>query len=309
MTTNPPSVADRSAGDMLSRILELYQLSASVFANPSTCGPWQLEMPPSPHVEFHLVAAGECFLHLDPGFSQPISLQAGDVVVFPRSRGHLLSQSRHIAASGSQLFQSGTGPRTELVCGTFALAGAQSNPLIMSLADVVIVTGKEAREELKALALLLAREAQQDRSARESVLSRLSEVLFVYVLRHELERGTIRGGLLSAFLDPGLRQVLVAMLDSPGRRWTIAKLAAEAHLSRTAFLERFQGAVGVPPMHFLADWRMRVAETRLRDGSRSVAAVASELGYSTETAFRRAFKRIRGVGPGSVRRRANVEGQ
>jgi len=302
MAANPPSMTDRPADDLLSRILELYQLRASVFATPNTCGAWQLDMPATRNVEFHLVASGRGFLHLGLAEGAPIELQAGDVVVFPRSRRHIVSHAATIEEPGTRLFEAGTGPRAELVCGTFNLDGAQANPLIVSLADVVIVTGTSAREELKALALLLASEARLPRSARQSVLDRLSEVLFVYVLRHELERGSIRSGLLSAFLDPTLRRALAAMHESPGTHWTIASLAGVAHLSRTAFLDRFQSAVGTPPMQFLTDWRMRLAHLRLRDGSRSVAAVASELGYSTEAAFRRAFKRVLGVGPGAVRR-------
>lgn len=291
-----------SPNDLLSRILDLYQLRASVFATPSTCGSWQIDMPESPHVEFHLVATGRCFLHHGSEGAAPIELQAGDVVVFPRSRRHVVSHAAAVEEPGTKLFESGTGLRTELVCGTFILDGAHANPLIVSLADIVIVSGASAREELKAIALLLASEAHLPRAARQSVLNRLSEVLFVYVLRHEIDRGAIRKGLLGAFLDPALRRVLTAVHESPGSRWTVASLANVARLSRTAFLDRFQSAVGIPPMQFLTDWRMRLAHLRLRDGSRSVAAVSSELGYATEASFRRAFKRVLGVGPGAVRR-------
>lgn len=293
---------DRPSGDLLSRILELYQLRANVFATPSTCGAWQLDLAPSAHVEFHLVAAGRGYLHVDGSDGEPRVLEAGDVVVFPRSRHHVVSHAATVHEPGTRIFPSGSGPRAELVCGNFILDGAQANPLIVSLADVVVIAGTEAREELAGLARLLAREARDPRAARQSVLDRLSEVLFIYVLRHELKRGAIRGGLLSAFLDPALQRVLAALHDSPGHNWTIAALAEVAHLSRTAFLDRFQAAAGMPPMQFLTDWRMRLAQVRLQDGSRSVAAVASELGYSTEAAFRRAFKRVVGVGPGAVRR-------
>ena len=134
------------------------------------------------------------------------------------------------------------------------------------------------------------------------ILDRLAEVLFVAVLRHALQTGLIHGGILGALTDPRLGRALAVFHRTPGQQWRLEELASAAGVSRSVFSEQFQKTVGMAPMRYVAHWRMLIAAIRLRSSGESVAQVAAALGYQTEAAFRRAFKRHHGVGPGAVRR-------
>lgn len=300
-------MTDRPGTDLLSELLTVYELRAHVYATPSSCGSWHIEMPASPLAEFHLVGSGACYLHFGPGLPAPLLLQAGDILLLPRGQAHALSASSNPPGPGTQLFKSGPGMVTTLVCGTFALQGAHGNPLLASLEDIVVVSQAAIGENVSALAALLGSEARlDDRPARQTVLDRIAEVLFIYVLRHEINRGAIKGGLLAALADSRLRVVLKALYAEPGADWTLARMARTANLSRTALAAHFHATMGISPMQYLTEWRMHLAAQRLLGGTRSVAAVASELGYSSEAAFRRAFKRILGKGPVVTRRRSDI---
>ncbi len=300
-------MTDRPAGDLLSELMAVFELRAHVYATPSSCGLWRMEVPASPLAEFHVVASGACYLHFGPGRAAPLLLQTGDILLLPRGQAHALSASRHPPGPGTQLFESGPGAVAKLVCGTFSLQGAHGNPLLASLADIVVVSQAAIGEDVAALAALLGGEARlENRPARQTVLDRLAEVLFIYVLRHEINTGAINGGLLAALADSRLRALLKALCADPGANWTLAGMARTANLSRTALATHFQVTVGVSPMQYLTQWRMQLAAQRLLGGTRSVAAVANELGYSSEAAFRRAFKRTVGKGPVVARRKSRI---
>jgi AraC-like DNA-binding protein len=138
------------------------------------------------------------------------------------------------------------------------------------------------------------------------VLNRLAEVMFVLVLRHHMQRAPELKGFLAALKDERIARALAALHRAPGEDWRVDTLAREAGMSRTVFAERFAGLLGQTPMQYLASWRMHLADEMLRERRSSVAQIAERLGYQTETAFRRAFKRVRGIGPGDVRRRART---
>src|SRR5262249_47572965 len=137
---------------------------------------------------------------------------------------------------------------------------------------------------------------------------RLAEVMFVLVLRHYIRRASELNGFLAALKDERVARTLAALHRKPGAHWRVDTLAREGGMSRTVFAERFLALLGRTPMQYLAAWRMQLADEMLVVRGLSVAQVAEQLGYQTENAFRRAFKRVRGVGPGNVRRRAQPPG-
>jgi AraC-like DNA-binding protein len=139
------------------------------------------------------------------------------------------------------------------------------------------------------------------------VLDRLVEAMFVLVLRHHMTSTPALTGFLGALKDERVARSLAALHRTPGHGWRVETLAREAGMSRTVFAERFAALLGHTPMQYLAAWRMHLADDMLSLGRASVAQVAEQLGYQTETAFRRAFKRVRGIGPGTARRRARAE--
>jgi AraC-like DNA-binding protein len=136
------------------------------------------------------------------------------------------------------------------------------------------------------------------------VLDRLAEVMFVLVLRHHMHRAPELAGFLAAVKDERIARALTLLHRAPDKDWRVDALAREAGMSRTVFSERFTSFLGQTPMQYLASWRMHLADEMLRDSRSSVAQIAAQVGYQTEGAFRRAFKRVRGVGPGDARRKA-----
>lgn len=296
-------MTDRSLGDLLSDFLVQARVHASVFASPSVCGAWRINTTGMHRLGFHLVARGTCWLHMR-GFAAPEPLRAGDLLLIPGEHWHVLSPEVRLDEDDMLLPEGGTGPRTDLICGSVSFPDSMAEALLNSLPDLVLLrTGEDETDtRLETLARLMAAEARAEDGGRQVVLDRLADVLLVMVLRHVMRRGLVHTGLLAALGDPRLSRALAAMHADPGAAWNLAALAARAGMARTAFAQRFALVMGDTPMNYLARWRMQQADRLLRDRRLSVAQVAEQLGYSTEAAFRRAFKRIRGVGPGEVRR-------
>jgi len=296
-------MSDRSLDDLLSDFLLQSQVRASVFATPSVCGAWRINTTGMHRLGFHLVARGSCWLHMR-GFAAPVPLHAGDLLMIPGDHWHVLSPEVDLQDDRMVLTEEGEGPRTDLICGSISLSDAGADALLRSLPELVLLRTEEGEPgaRLETLARLMAIESRRQDSGRQVVLDRLADVLLIMVLRHVMERGLVRSGLLAAMADPRLSRALAAMHADPGAAWTLVGLAECAGMARTAFAQRFAAVVGETPINYLSGWRMQQAEALLRDRRNSVAQVAEHLGYATEAAFRRAFKRVRGIGPGEVRR-------
>lgn len=290
------------AGDPLSDYLGALQLRASIYASPEVCGRWRVDPTQRhPGPSFHLVAYGQGWLHLANG-EPPQPIHEGDLLVFPRGAWHVLSAQPVLRSSRGGAGPAGSG--AGLVCGQLAFATRSDNPVLDALPEVMVLqtSAGDAAQLLGPLTSMLAREAMRSLPGRGFVLDRLAEVLFVALLRHALHAGLIREGILGALTDPVLGRALAAFHRAPGEPWRLDTLARAARSSRSAFAGRFRKIVGMAPMRYVAHWRMLAAEIRLRTSRASVAQVAEALGYQTEAAFRRAFKRHHGAGPGSVRR-------
>lgn len=294
--------------DLVSEILGRVQLRASVYANPTVCGEWQVDGSTHPGAQFHLISRGSCFLHL-PNQAEPRPMRAGDLCVFPRGGWHLLTPDGKARDIGSSVGSQGMGPNTSLVCGSFEFEEGASTGLLDALPDAIVVPAEEVGEGFGTLLRLLADEALSDRFGGKVVMDKLADALFVMVLRHHLTQPhSSHKGLLAAIADPRLGRSLLAVHQHPGTPWTLAALADRAGMSRTAFAVRFTEVVGATPMAYLAGYRMQEARRLFNDPRNSVARVAAQLGYDTEAAFRRAFKRITGENPGQLRRSARQIG-
>lgn len=288
--------------DLLTDILSSYRLTARVHAHASYCGDWALNTSGFRRVTFHLLGRGSCWLHLRHA-TAPIRLHAGDFVMFPHDAWHVLAPTDSLEKAATQASPD-DGSATTVMCGYFDFGERGRNPIVEALPEVVLVRAEDTARhaDLEQLARLMLTEADSDQIGAQHVLDRLSEALFVMVLRFHIERNTERRGLLAMMADPRLSKALAMAHHDPGRPWTVESLARAAGMSRTAFASRFNELVGEPPMEYLTRQRMRIADRLLRDPKRSVAWVAEQVGYATETAFRRAYKRVQGVGPGAVRR-------
>jgi AraC-like DNA-binding protein len=266
-------------------------------------------------VIFHLITEGECHVELEG--QPPVHLTAGDVVLFPQGHAHrMMSQPGLEPAAGArldavlsrrprQLVYGGGGVRTRLVCGYLACDSRLAQLLLAGLPALVKVNvrGSDAGIWLEASVRYALAEARSPRPGGQGVLAKLSEVLFIEVLRlHMNEQSPGRTGWLAGLRDRVVGAALNAMHAEPAKAWTLDALAHAAHTSRSVLAERFMQLVGSAPMQYLTQWRMLLASNLLLRGNAPLARIAEDVGYQTDTAFSRAFRREFGVPPATWRR-------
>jgi AraC-like DNA-binding protein len=314
--------------DALSDVLRAVRLTGAVFFDVEASEPWVAEAPPgdtivggifpgAEHlVSYHAMARGHCWASIvgEP----PMRLSGGDIIVFPHGDAHVLSSAPGMReapdvgrfrrpADGRLPFaismgQGGHEP-AHLVCGFLGCDARPFNPLLAALPRVLRV-GDRPGGPLHALVQFAVTESKEPRLGGECVLGRLSELMFVEVVRRYLETLPAgRTGWLAGLREPFVGRALTALHRSPAHDWTLENLAREVGLSRSALAERFTQFVGQPPMQYLANWRMQLAANHLLTGMDSIAAIAERVGYESEAAFSRAFKKTVGAPPSDWRRR------
>lgn len=319
------------AADALSDVLKTVRLTGATFFDVVAKAPWVAESPPQemilpkilPGAEhliaYHVVTEGRCFANIIG--EEPIAIEAGEVIVFTKGDSHVLSSSpgmragpvapgklEGLAASQLPFFLNygGDGPTSaKFVCGFLACDARPFNPLLDNLPPVIKAGNKQGSDAgwLGQFIRVATSESADKRAGGESVLAKLSELMFIEVVRRHLEKlPPEQAGWLAGLRDPFVGKALSLMHARPAYNWTIEELAKDAGLSRSALAERFADLVGMPPMQYLAKWRMQVASGLLSNGS-GMAAVAAEVGYGSEAAFSRAFKKTVGMRPSAWRRR------
>jgi AraC-like DNA-binding protein len=269
-------------------------------------------------MEFHVVVRGRCWGGLVG--EGPRRLEAGDVIAFPQGDPHVMSSPAGLRGRATldeyrrprglpvpiHLQLGPTGPEeAHIVCGFLACESRPFNPLLANLPRVLHMRAGEpgAHDGLDHLLRFAVAESSARRAGGEAVLARLSVLMFVdLVRRHLASLPEGQTGWLAGLRDATVARALAALHERPGEAWTIESPAKEAALSRSALFERFAHFVGVPPMQYLARWRMQLAAARLSGGGESIATIADAVGYESEAAFSRAFKKAVGVPPSEWRR-------
>jgi AraC-like DNA-binding protein len=250
--------------------------------------------------------------------AEPLRLVAGDAVMFPQGDAHRMASepglppaqgganlASILARRPRQLAYGGGGATTRLVCGYLACDARLARMLLAGLPSVlrVNVRGSNAGLWLESSVRYALAEARSPRPGGAGVLAKLAEVLFIEVLRLYIhEQSQYRSGWLAAVGDRIVGAALNAMHRRPNHAWTLEELAREACTSRSVLAERFQQLVGSPPMHYLTQWRMTLAANLLASSNASLTRIAEEVGYQTDTAFSRAFRREYGTPPAAWRR-------
>jgi AraC-like DNA-binding protein len=309
--------------DPLGEALHFLRMSGTFYCRSEFTAPWGLELPPMKGcLMFHFVTAGRCWLEV--AGAEHRLLQPGDLALVPHGQGHRLAHEPGAAAASlfdlpreqvSERYEilrlGGAGAATSLVCGAVRFDHPAAHHLVTLLPRTICVEASTSphMEWIQSTLRFMDAEARALRPGGETVLTRLADILVIQAIRSWIDSdAAARTGWLGALQDRQIGRAIALVHRDPARAWTVESLAAEVAMSRSAFAARFTALVGEPAMHYVGRWRMHVALTWLREDGARLADVASRLGYRSEAAFSRAFKRFMGVSPGAARRREDAGG-
>lgn len=303
-----------TAVDVLTDLLQRSRARGAAFSRTTGHGAWGLRFPGSTTLAVHALVDGEAYLWIeDP--TAALHLLPGDVVLVREDTAHHLAHAPGAACSPlADVLGSGPGVsrkglagdaaeprRAAFFCGAYRFDGDLCDGLLAALPDTVALR-PPAGCTLRATMDLLAQEMLVDQPGQQTLLDRLLDVALVQILRrHFADERSSAPGWFRASHDPRIGPALQALHANPAHQWTVAEMAEHAGLSRSAFARRFGELLGVPPLAYLAEWRMAIARERLRDGDDKLAAIAESLGYASEFSFAAAFKRHTGIAPGRWR--------
>lgn len=332
--------------DILSDLLRAVRLRGALFFYVEGAHPWVAEAPDQRTIipailpgvdhmmEFHGIARGSCWGAI--AGEAPFRLDEGDLVIFPQGDAHVISSAPGMRARSvdpgvyftprppqlpfalsmdehgdmTARLDGGSGEKTTIVCGFLGCDARPFNPLLASLPRVIRLPELAGQQSWVGTFLkAVVEESNQKRPGGEAVLERMSEMLFVEVLRRYVDAMPAgQTGWLAGMRDPSVGRALTVLHDRPAESWTIERLGDEVGLSRSAMHERFAHFIGQPPMQYLAQWRMQLAASLLRNTDAKVIEVALEVGYENEAAFSRAFRRAVGESPAAWRREQRRHG-
>jgi AraC-like DNA-binding protein len=318
--------------DVLSDVLRIVRLTGAVFFDVDASSPWVGESPGTaeiaaaimPGIEhiisFHAVMSGSCWAALADGSAPPQQLNGGDVVVFPGGAPNVMSSSPGARGQPNPLTMyyrpvdahlpftlihgGGGDERTRFICGYLGCDARPFNPLLAVLPNMLCArkpgNGDSWVTDLFRLALA---EGNSGRAGGETILAKLSELMFVEIIRRHLETLPENSiGWLAGLRDPHVGTALRLIHAHPAEDWSLERLAREVGLSRSIFADRFSHYVKVSPIQYLARWRLQLAARLLEQSAVSIAQAGAEVGYESEAAFNRAFKKFVGVPPGTWRK-------
>lgn len=328
--------------DTLSDVLRSVRLRSAVFYYVSCDGAWVAEAPASHEIaaavmpgvehliEYHVVTAGECWAAIVGEPSR--KLRRGDVILLPRGDPHVVSSApgmradplvdsyfemrreqrpfrvRYGGGAAREVSPHSTpavpaDPATQLVCGFIGCDLRPFNPLIATLPRLMHLPASDDDGWSERFVHIAAVESASRRPGSEALLERMSEMMFVDAIRRHVDTLPEQSkGWLAGLRDRFVGRALALLHEQPAAAWTIDEIGKRVGLSRSALHERFVDLIGQPPMYYLAQWRMQIASRLLLDTQSSIAAVALEVGYDSEAAFARAFKRSTGMPPAAWRR-------
>ena len=309
---NPPE-----ARDPLGEALHALRMSGAFYCRSEFTEPWGLTLPPLPgYLWFHVVTSGR--VAIDAGDDEPATLSTGDLALVTQGAGHRLGSDPAAPAPGildlpreevsdryEVLHHGGGGALTRMMCGAVRFDHPAARSLVALLPEIIFhdATSSPDVSWMQGTLALIAAETKQPRPGGEAVITRLADVLVIQAIRSWIDTDPMaQTGWLGALRDDQVGRALSLIHAEPARDWTVAVLAREVAMSRSAFAARFTELVGEPVMQYVTRWRMRLAMNALRDEGATVAELADRLGYRSEAAFARAFKRVIGVAPGSVKR-------
>jgi len=324
LSENPEDVGGVALHDVLSALLATIRLTGALQFCFMPTGEWETDATPSLKalasargsgaIPFHIVAEGTCWLRVE---DTETTLRTGDVVVFPFGTGHQLGVGR-----GGRLVTPTVdlppkpwreipilrygegGPGVRMLCGYLMCEAMAFAPFSQALPKLIHVRtrGHDGADWLDATVRQMVAEVDRPRAGSVSMLPRLTEILFIEVLRHQIMTAAPHAvGWLAALADPSISRCLSVIHDDPRREWSLDALADVARISRSVFAERFRAVLDTTPMQYVREWRLYLASVALATTRQTVADIAHDAGYESEATFSRAFSRAYGAPPATWR--------
>jgi AraC-like DNA-binding protein len=314
-------VTDKTRGDPLGEALHTLHMSGMFYSRCEFSAPWGLELPSfEDRMMFHVVTSGTGWLEV--GDAEPQLLRPGDLALVPHGHGHKLVSEPGGRADGlfdiprEQVSDSyeiirlgGDGAGTRIICGVVRFDHPVARQLVELLPEMIYVQASSSPEMewIESTLRYMAVEARDVRPGGETVITRLADILVIQAIRSWIaDDPAAQTGWLGALQDQQIGHAISLIHRHPDRQWSLASLATEVAMSRSAFAARFTDLVGEPAMQYLTRWRMHVALTSLQENKAPLTEIARRVGYRSEAAFSRAFKRIVGLAPGQARAAAGA---
>ncbi|KQV70138.1 AraC family transcriptional regulator [Rhizobium sp. Root1220] len=297
--------------DILAEVLDRVRLGGTLLFHFELGHPWNVALPARPYALFHYLSCGSATLALDQG--QELHLAAGDLVVVTRGEPHLIYSDRRtkplpvidldrLPGRLGVVRHGGAPPLATMICGNFTVAQPSRGSVLELLPPLLHLKPAEDGGWLEAILQRMVSESALARPGQGVALSRLTEVLFVEVLRSWIKSlGPGEGGWLGAMADPHIGPALQLIHEQPDRPWTLGDLGQSVGLGRSAFSDRFTRLVGQPMYRYLIARRMSEAAFLLETSDEGIARIASRVGYETAAAFSKLFRRHHGLSPGLYR--------
>lgn len=309
----PPPIA---LSDPFGEVLHHLRLEGTFYCRSELTAPWGIDVPAMPgHLTFQVVTSGRCWLEVEG--QDPFLVEQGALTLIPHGLAHRFVSSPgestvplfgipvdRISDRYERMRFGGGGDSTHVTYGVVQLGHVAAQRLLAQLPPVLHIDSwdDDVASWLHSSLRFMSREAAQLRPGGETVMTRLADILVIQAIRSWLEESPeARTGWLAALRDEHLGRALMAIHRAPEQDWTVAALAHEASMSRSSFSSKFSSMVGEAPLRYLTDWRMRTARLLLQESDDKLGVVAAAVGYQSEAAFSRAFKREFGHAPGSAR--------
>lgn len=298
--------------DALNDVLKTLRLSSKVFLHAKFCEQWVIDIEPlNLQVSFHVIAHGDCWLH-SPDLSAPAELHEGDLVLCLRNTPHYVNHNAELPADdlprNTPAGEDAEGEATTLICGQCEFLQNYWNPVLEEMPNIMVFpTADSSGSKLANVINLMIMEVESAGESSNPVIDRLSDILFIEAIRTYMRLNVKDQGYMAALKDPKLSKGLTSFHKQPEKNWTVQTLSEEAGMSRSAFADKFKQMLDLSPMEYVMGWRMQQAYDALALGDKPVIQIAEDCSYQSEAAFRKAFKKQFGIGPGIARRKAKEQ--
>ena len=307
--------AGSSLANPLGETLHYLKLSGAFYCKSEMNGTWGISLPSMPNTSmFHIVTAGACVIEHG---EQRIEAKAGDFIFIPKGLGHIVRSDAEADAKDlfslpreqishcyETLKMGDEGEKTTILCGVVQLDHPCAEFIIDSMPDMIYLESAKSTYSswMSNTVRVISEEAEQTQIGGETILTRLADVLVIQALRYWITHNAeAKQGWLFAMKDKRIGKSLSLIHSNPQRQWTLESLGREIGMSRTAFASKFTALVGEPMLQYLTKWRMNLAVMRLKDGEKVTPELVEQLGYRSESAFRRTFKKVTGKNTSAFR--------